>query len=95
MSIPPQENFKTTGLAEYSLFGSLAPASTSLRDLTNQVASQKMSSLKEKPISQELVDYGIYIKKFYENRAQNRQNNENLDAYKPAKVVIGFDIKKK
>ena len=94
MFIPKKENLSNPGLAEYSLFGSLVPSNSPLRDLTNQIATTKIATLNEKPISQELVDYGNHVKKWYENKARNQQKTENQDAFKPAKVIVGFEIKK-
>lgn len=65
-----------------------------LQDLAHPVIEVRISSLKERPISQELIHYANLVQKWYESK-KDRMVKMNNSSFQPKKRIIGFEVKNK
>lgn len=65
-----------------------------LQDLAHPVIEVRISSLKERPISQELIHYANLVQKWYESK-KDRMVKMNNRSFQPKKRIIGFEVKNK
>lgn len=63
-----------------------------LQDLAHPVIEVRISSLKERPISQELIRYANLVQKWYESK-KDRMVKMNNRSFEPKKRIIGFEVK--
>lgn len=65
-----------------------------LQDLAHPVIEVRISSLKERPISQELIHYANLVQKWYQSKKDSMWNM-NKHSFQPKKRIIGFEVKNK
>lgn len=77
-----------------SLDKTQSPQNSMLQDLAHPVIEVRISSLKERPISQELIHYANLVQKWYESK-KDRMVKMNNSSFQPKKRIIGFEVKNK